>query len=82
MGAIPGSAGTMSETGWSKGVVPLGVMAEKFLFCVTGTKPMFLMALVKGIVRFILPPHTSHIIQPLDIFYGPFEKCSTFNVTN
>lgn len=32
-------------------------------------------ALEKGIVLFILPPHSSHILQPMDVScFGPFER--------
>ena len=32
-------------------------------------------AILKGIIIFVLPAHTSHILQPIDVAcYGPFER--------
>lgn len=91
-GASPGTNGTMSETGWSNGVIFREYLEnhflkfvprrdnEKVLLLLDGHRSHVSVNLVEwakqqGIIIFILPAHTSHILQPMDVScYGPLEK--------
>ena len=54
--------------------------AEKVLILYDGHKSHVNIGLIewaisKHIILFVLPPHTSHVLQPLDIgCYGPFQR--------
>jgi hypothetical protein len=38
-------------------------------------------AKLNNIILFVLPPHSSHVTQPLDVgIFGPFKKCILKNV--
>ena len=90
-GTSPGSAGCMTESGWSNSVVfqnylethfkryvPLN--GEKTLILFDGHKSHVNLTLSEwgkqnNVVFFVLPPHTSHITQPLDVgCFGPLKS--------
>ena len=83
-GATPGSAGTVSETGWSNTKVFKQHLSTHFLKFIPGRNddPVLLLlgghkshvavdviewAQERNINLHILPAHTSHILQPLDV---------------
>ena len=91
--AIPGTAGTVSETGWSNSQVFRTYLQDHFLKFAPQRQPgQYMLILLDGhkshvsvdliewakskeIILFILPAHTSHILQPLDVAcYGPLQK--------
>ena len=91
--SIPGTGGTVTETGWSNYQVFRAYLQEHFikfspqrqpgqhmLVLLDGHKSHVSMDLIewaksKEIILFILPAHTSHVLQPLDVgCYGPFQK--------
>lgn len=87
----PGTAGEMSETGWSNSVTFENYLTNHFLKYVKpnvndkhliifdGHRSHVSLTLknwgnAHGIVFFILPPHTSHVTQPLDVAcFGPLK---------
>ncbi|WAR16706.1 LOW QUALITY PROTEIN: hypothetical protein MAR_031300 [Mya arenaria] len=89
--ATPGSAGTMSDSGWSNSSVFLKYLENHFLHHVN-TRDRAVLVLFDGhkshanltlanlgkqhnIVFFVLPPHTSHVTQPLDVgCFGPLKS--------
>lgn len=90
-GASPGASGTVSETGWSNTEVFRQYLTEHFLnFVPERTNKILLLldghqshialdiadwAESNNIVLFILPAHTSRLLQPLDVAcYGPFQR--------
>ena len=90
-GASPGTSGTISETGWSNLDVFHTYLTNHFIKFVPGRDhPLLLLldghrshtsliladwAKKNIIVMFILPAHTSHLLQPLDVAcYGPFQR--------
>ncbi|XP_052778555.1 uncharacterized protein LOC128215995 [Mya arenaria] len=90
-GATPGSAGTMSDSGWSNSSVFLKYLENHFLRHVnTRDRPVLALFEVHkshvnltlanwgkqhNVVFFVLPPHTSHVTQPLDVgCFGPLKK--------
>ncbi|XP_045178261.1 jerky protein homolog-like isoform X2 [Mercenaria mercenaria] len=99
-GASPGSVGIMSETGWSNSAVFLEFLNEHFKKLVPTSDHAVLVlfdghkshvnltlstwAAANNVVFFVLPPHTSHITQPLDVgCFGPlknayYSECQTF----
>ncbi|WAR25274.1 hypothetical protein MAR_010978 [Mya arenaria] len=99
-GATPGSAGTMSDSGWSNSSVFLKYLENHFLHHVN-TRDRPVLVLFDGhkshvnltlanwgkqhnVVFFVLPPHTSHVTQPLDVgCFGPlksfyYSECQIF----
>ena len=87
----PGSTGTMTESGWSNSVVFMDFMERHFLkFVSTGDKPILVLfdghkshinltltqwGNAHNIKFFVLPPHTSHVTQPLDVgCFGPLKN--------
>ena len=103
-GAAPGSAGEMSETGWSNMKVfhnyikthfanHAGITNEKnqepTLVLYDGHRSHISLTLAdwakkRNVIPFVLPPHSSHLTQPLDVgVFGPFKnmynrECATF----
>ena len=99
-GSLPGSAGTVSPSGWSNGDIFKSYLKEHFLkFIAVSSDPILLLydghtshisqdivewARKHHIILFVLPPHTSHILQPLDVgVFGPLKimysaQCQTF----
>ena len=91
-GAMPGAAGTVSETGWSNTKVFKQYLSNHFLNFIPGRNddPVLLLldghkshvavdiiewAQERSIILHILPAHTSHILQPLDVgCYGPLQR--------
>ncbi|XP_061186996.1 uncharacterized protein LOC133195149 [Saccostrea echinata] len=90
-GASPGASGTVSETGWSNGLIFRHYLEHHFLKFVPRDEGQILLLLdghkshvsvelvewasQKGIIIFILPAHTSHVLQPMDVAcYGPFQN--------
>lgn len=89
-GASPGTSATVSETGWSNGVIFREYLENHFLKFVPRSDNQKVLLLLhrshvsvdliewaqeQGIIIFILPAHTSHILQPMDVScYGPLEK--------
>ena len=92
-GAIPGTDGTVSPTGWSNTDIFINYLTNHFPKYVQGrseNKPLLVLydghrshislplinwARDHNIHLFILPAHTSHVLQPLDIgCFGPFER--------
>lgn len=87
----PGSAGCMTESGWSNSEVFLDYMETHFkryvplnegikLVLFDGHKSHINLTLAEwgkknNVVFFVLPPHTSHITQPLDVgCFGPLKS--------
>ena len=90
-GATPGAAGTVTESGWSNSLVFIEYLEKHFLAHVsTKEHPVIILfdghkshvnltlsAWVEknNVVFFVLPPHTSHITQPLDVgCFGPLKN--------
>ena len=90
-GASAGVNGTVSDNGWSNLVVFHKYLTEHFINFVPGRDHKVLLLLdghkshvsltladwakQHNIVLSILPPHTSHLLQPLDVAcYGPFQR--------
>ena len=92
-GSTSGSAGCVSDSGWSHFEVLLNYMENNFIkyiqredprqpviVILDGHKchlnvPMLQFAKKHNIIMFILPAHTSHLLQPLDVgCFGPLQK--------
>ncbi|XP_052809180.1 jerky protein homolog-like [Mya arenaria] len=90
-GASPGSVGIMTESGWSNSLVFMEYLKQHFLRHVTtkdhpvmilfdGHKSHINLTLsawgeANNVVFFVLPPHTSHVTQPLDVeCFGPLKN--------
>ena len=92
-GCLPGTAGTVSNSGWSNSEIFKNYLSEHFLrYCIqpTAEKPVLILydghkshvsvslsewARQRHLILFVLPAHTSHILQPMDVgCFGPFEK--------
>ncbi|XP_038064724.1 uncharacterized protein LOC119735094 [Patiria miniata] len=95
-GCLPGTDGTVSESGWSNTAVFMTYLSTHFLkyMYVTASRtedepilllydghrshinlPLIDWARDQHILLFVLPAHTSHVLQPLDLAcFGPFEK--------
>ena len=89
-GSTPGSAGTMSESGWSNSAVFMDYLEKHFLRHVSTAHPLLVLfdghkshvnltladwGRKNNIIFFVLPPHTSHVTQPLDIgCFGPLKN--------
>ena len=87
-GGLPGTKYTRSKNGWSTSETFLDFFVSHFLEHVT--PPALLMydghathitasviekAREAGVILFVLPPHTSHLLQPLDVgVFGPFKN--------
>lgn len=98
VGALPCSSYAMSETGWSNGQILKQYL--KFITARTDPSEHILLifdghashvsldviewAKENKVVLFVLPPHTSHALQPLDVgCLGPFKatyymECNLF----
>ncbi|XP_052809384.1 uncharacterized protein LOC128237844 [Mya arenaria] len=98
-GATPGHAGTMSDSGRSNSSVFLKYLENHFLHHVNtrdrlvlvlfdGHKSHVNLTLANwgqqhNVVFFVLPPHTSHVTQSLDVgCFWPFEKLLLFGMPN
>ena len=103
-GAPAGSAGTMSDSGWSNSSifetyvmdhfakhagVKEGLDQKPSLILYDGHKSHLLLTLTqwaseRRVILFVLPPHTSHLTQPLDVgVFGPlkshyYKECQTY----
>ncbi|XP_045213569.1 uncharacterized protein LOC123564232 [Mercenaria mercenaria] len=90
-GACPGSAGTMSDSGWSNSLIFLDYLKMHFSkYVPASNEPVLLMfdghkshvnmtlkewGESRNLVFFVIPPHTSHITQPLDVgCFGPMKR--------
>ncbi|XP_053400532.1 jerky protein homolog-like [Mercenaria mercenaria] len=90
-GASPVSAGTVTESGWSNSAVFMEYLEQHFLKHVsTKDHPVMILfdghkshvnltlstwGEANNVVFFVLPPHTSHVIQPLDVgCFGPLKN--------
>lgn len=92
-GSTPGSAATMSKTGWSNSSIFYDYLQHHFIKYVQrsdASQPILLIfdghkshinipvlewAKNHNIILFVLPAHTSHVLQPLDVgCYGPLQK--------
>jgi len=85
-----GTDGTVSPSGWSNGEIFRHYLENHILKFASGSSKKLVIldghkshasvglvewALGKGIVLFILPPHCSHILQPLDVgCFGPLQR--------
>ncbi|XP_060572341.1 uncharacterized protein LOC132730435 isoform X3 [Ruditapes philippinarum] len=88
--ASPGAQGTVTKSGWSNGEVFQKYLQTHFVKYATGKRPILLLydghrshitpfiidwAIEQNIILYVLPPHTSHILQPMDVgCFGPFAK--------
>ena len=88
-GAAEGTVFKSSTTGWSNSHLFLDFFNNHFLKVIT-TRPLFVLydghsshvgldlietARADNVHLFVLPPHSSHILQPLDVsVFGPFKK--------
>ena len=89
-GSTPGSAGTMSKSGWSNSTIVLEYLERHFVRYIqrqNASQPILLIfdghkshinvpvlewAQKNNVLLFVLPSHTSHCLQPLDIgCFGP-----------
>jgi hypothetical protein len=98
-GASPGAQGIVTSSGWSNGEVFQNYLETHFINYAVGKRPLLLLydghrshispsiidwAMENDIILYVLPPHTSHILQPMDVgCFGPFSKlysyeCSKF----
>ena len=90
-GTSPGADGDVSETGWSNGQVFRKYIQNNFikyiprddryvLLLMDGHSTHLSVGLIERakehrIILHILPAHTSHILQPLDVgCYGPLQR--------
>jgi hypothetical protein len=72
-GATAGSKGVLSDSGWSNGNIFRQYLEQHFLPYVSST--LIDWAKTQNIILFVLPPHTIHLLQPLDVgIYGPFKN--------
>ena len=88
---LPGTKYAVSETGWSNTDILLDYIQNHFLKYVKTpvllvydghsthiTSSVLSLARNSGIHLFVLPPHSSHITQPLDVgIFGPMKKFIT-----
>ena len=105
-GQTPGSAGTVTTSGWSNAAVFRESLQDHFIKYVQGhdsSEPVLILydghrshfsldliewARTNNIILFVLPPHCSHILQPMDVgCFGPFQikysqECQTFSRCN
>ena len=105
-GQTPGSAGTVTTSGWSNAAVFREYLQDHFIKYVQGrdsSEPVLILydghrshfsldliewARTNNIILFVLPPHCSHILQPMDVgCFGPFQikysqECQTFSRCN
>ncbi len=102
-GEVPGTLYGMSERGWTDQELFFHWMSELFIPNIPPTRPVLLlvdghsshyepdtirMPAEEGIVIFCLPPHTTHLSQPLDVsFFGPLKRywssaCHTYMQEN
>ncbi|XP_041372513.1 uncharacterized protein LOC121385794 [Gigantopelta aegis] len=91
-GCTAGTAGTVSETGWSNSEIFQMYLSDHFtkyappassdqpiLILYDGHKSHINISLIqwareRNIIIFVLPAHTSHVLQPMDVgCFGPFE---------
>ncbi|KAJ8297694.1 hypothetical protein KUTeg_024225 [Tegillarca granosa] len=78
-GATPGCDGTVSETGYSNSYVQGRDPSQIILLLYDGHRSQISISLIQwarknNIILFVLPPHTSHLLQPMDVgCFGPFE---------
>ena len=88
-GALPGSQFRGSESGWSNSILFLDFILNHFITNIK-TRPIFLLydghtthypspviqeAKKHNIHMFVLPSHSSHFLQPLDVcVFGPFKR--------
>ena len=88
--STPGTQGTVSKSGWSNGEVFQKYLETHFIKYANGSRPLLLLydghrshisphiidwAISQNIILYVLPPHTSHILQPMDVgCFGPFSK--------
>ncbi|XP_041360715.1 uncharacterized protein LOC121376969 [Gigantopelta aegis] len=92
-GCTAGTAGTVSETGWSNTGIFQKYLKEhfsKYVPAASSDKPVLILydghtshinvsliqwARERHIILFVLPAHTSHVLQPMDVgCFGPFER--------
>ncbi|XP_053380492.1 uncharacterized protein LOC128548900 [Mercenaria mercenaria] len=92
-GCIPGTAGTVSDSGWSNSEIFMDYLTNHFIKYVQGrdeektilvlydghrshiSLPLIDWAKQHRIQLFVLPAHTSHVLQTLDLgCFGPFER--------
>lgn len=89
-GEVPGTLFGMSDKGWTDQELFYYWMTKLFIPNISIARPVLLMvdghsshyepetiemAAKEGIVVFCLPPHTTHLSQPLDVsFFGPLKK--------
>ena len=90
-GTSPGADGDVSETGWSNGQVFRKYLQNHFikyiprddhyaLLLMDGHSTHVSVGLIEWakehrIILYILPAHTSHLLQPLDVgCYGPLQR--------
>jgi len=90
-GACPGASGTVTESGWSNSLVFMDFLKNHFrkhvpvsdstsILLFDGHKSHVNLTLKEwgqenNIVFFVIPPHTSHVTQPLDIgCFGPLKR--------
>ena len=82
-GSSPGSAFTLSETGWFNSIIFEEYLKTHFMkFAPHGHEPILILydghsshisaplidwARKKNIILLVLPPHSSHLTQPLDV---------------
>ncbi|KAJ8301068.1 hypothetical protein KUTeg_020055 [Tegillarca granosa] len=104
-GAVPGTDGDVSQTGWSNSVIFKSYLENHFMNFAAGyfndyqklllmydghrihiTPDIIDWAISKSVIFFVLPPHTSHILQHVGCF-GPFSTifsaaCIKYQRTN
>lgn len=89
-GGLPGTGAAMSDSGWSNTSIFDQFMKSHFTRYVQGNGPYLVLydghrshvnkslidwARERGYILFVLPPHTSHLLQPLDLgCFGPFAR--------
>ena len=99
-GSCPGSLGYMTESGWSNSAVFMDYLERHFKKHVpTNDSPILVIfdghrshinitlkewGVANNVAFFVLPPHTSHVTQPLDVgCFGPlknafYSECQAF----
>jgi len=88
--ASPGAGGTVSESGWSNMQVSCVPWRSdsKTLVLLDGHRSHVALVLAEwakqnNIILFVLPAHTSHLLQPLDVAcYGPSNVSTMHSPTN
>ena len=90
-GSTPGAVGTVSDSGWSNSQIFLDYLKHHFKLYVPGQNDKILLLLDghkshvslpviewaqdNNIIIHVLPAHTSHFLQPMDVgIYGPLQK--------